>query len=64
MKKVFCDDRISVWQDGDKFIGETGPNDKPNLKNLPARFNTIEEAANFARGVNKMVDDFVAEMGW
>ena len=32
MKKVFCDDRISVWQDGDKFIGETGPNDKPNLK--------------------------------
>ena len=64
MKKVFCDNRISVWQDGDKFIGETGPNDKPDLRNFPARFDTIEEAANFARGVNKMVADFAAEMGW
>ena len=64
MKKVFCDNRISVWQDGDKFIGETDPNDKPDLRNFPARFDTIEEAANFARGVNKMVADFAAEMGW
>lgn len=63
MKKVFCDNRISVWQQGDLFVG-TGATLRPKKSefdpiNKGRQFSSVEDAAKFANDVRDVVDEFL-----
>lgn len=59
MKKVFCDHRISVWQQDNKFVG-TGCNQRPKKSDFDSngskQFDNINDAIAFENDVSDLVE--------
>lgn len=63
MKRVFCDHRISVWQQGNIFVG-TDYNLRPkktdfNESNRNNQFETLEAAKSFTNDVFDLVNQIL-----
>ena len=67
MKKVYCDDKVSVWQQGDIFVG-TAADSRPKASDFnpggTRQFNNVNDAADQARRVCNMAAEFAKSMGW
>lgn len=59
MKKVYCDDKVSVWQQGDLFVGTDAALRPKKADFTSIGFSSMQEAQVFANEIHAIKEEFL-----